>query len=69
MKILVDTHTLIWALQNNRSLSHHHRSLLANRKHEKIVSQVSFMGLAVKINIGKLPNFTVSLQQFIEQTT
>ena len=67
MRVLVDTHILIWVLQNNRALSNHHRSLLINPNYEKVVSQISFMELAIKMNIGKLPDFTVPLQDFIQQ--
>lgn len=68
MKLLLDTHVLIWVLENNKALSPRHRSLIANTDHEKIVSQISFMELAIKINIGKLPDFKMPLKDFIKQT-
>jgi PIN domain nuclease of toxin-antitoxin system len=68
MKILLDTHILIWVLQNNKALSAHHKSLIADTNNEKIISQVSFMEMAIKINIGKLPDFKLSLEGFIKQT-
>jgi len=48
MKILFDTHILIWILENNKALSPHYRSLLASTDNEKFVSQISFIELAVK---------------------
>src|SRR5579875_1267863 len=68
MKILLDTHIIIWILQNNRTaLSYHHQELIDDESHEKIVSQISFMELAIKLNIGKLPNFTIPLDRFMKQ--
>lgn len=68
MKLLLDTHILIWALEDNKSLSAYHKSLIADTNNEKIVSQISFMEMAIKINIGKLPDFTIALENFILQT-
>ncbi len=67
MKILIDTHVLIWVLENNKALSSHHKSILADTNNEKIVSQISFMEIAIKINIGKLPDFKIPLNDFIQQ--
>jgi PIN domain nuclease of toxin-antitoxin system len=67
MKILVDTHILIWVLENNKILSSHHTSFLTDTANEKVVSQIRFMELAIKINIGKLPDFKVSLADFMKQ--
>ncbi|MEO6452579.1 MAG: type II toxin-antitoxin system VapC family toxin [Ginsengibacter sp.] len=67
MKVLLDTHILIWVLENNKSLSSHHNSILTDTNNEKIVSQISFMEMAIKINIGKLPDFKISLIDFIQQ--
>jgi PIN domain nuclease of toxin-antitoxin system len=36
MKILLDTHILIWVLENSKALSPHHKSILANTDNEKI---------------------------------
>jgi PIN domain nuclease of toxin-antitoxin system len=65
MKILLDTHILIWVLENNKSLTPFHKSILADAHNEKIVSQLSFIEIAIKINIGKLPGFNTSLHDFI----
>ena len=67
MKVLLDTHILIWVLENNNALSSHHKSILTDTNNEKIVSQVTFMEMAIKINIGKLPDFKISLNDFIQQ--
>ena len=67
MKVLLDTHILIWVLENNKALSSHHKSILTDANNEKIVSQITFMEMAIKINIGKLPDFKISLNDFIQQ--
>ena len=54
-------------LENNKALSSHHKSILADTNNEKIVSQISFMEMAIKINIGKLPDFKMLLNDFILQ--
>ncbi|MEP6950168.1 MAG: hypothetical protein ABI863_12865 [Ginsengibacter sp.] len=58
-KILPDTHILIWTLENNKALSAHYKSILADTNNEKTVSQISFMEMAIKITIGKLPDFKI----------
>ncbi len=68
MKLLLDTHIIIWVLENSKALSAHHKSLIADTRNEKFISQVSFMEMAIKINIGKLPDFKISLEDFIRQT-
>jgi len=67
MKLLLDTHILIWVLENNRALPVHYKTLISDINNEKIVSQISFIEIAIKINIGKLPDFKLSLNDFIDQ--
>ena len=38
---------------------------MADTRNEKIVSQLSFIEIAIKINIGKLPGFNISLHDFM----
>ena len=42
MKILIDTHVLIWVLEDNKALSSYHKSILADTNNEKIVRSVSW---------------------------
>jgi PIN domain nuclease of toxin-antitoxin system len=67
VKILLDTHIVIWAIEGNPSLSAKHISLISDTKNEKFISEFSFIELAVKINIGKLPGFKIPISKFIEQ--
>jgi PIN domain nuclease of toxin-antitoxin system len=54
LRILVDTHTFLWALQNDRRLSAKARQILCSDEHELVFSLVSLWEIAVKIKIGKL---------------
>ncbi|MBJ7427460.1 MAG: DNA-binding protein [Bacteroidia bacterium] len=43
MKLLLDTHILLWVLENNNSLSTQQKELIQNTENEKWVSRISFM--------------------------
>ncbi len=64
MKILLDTHTLIWFLEGNEKLGRRNKSILENPNNTKYLSIVSIWDLALKINSGKL-QITKPLQYFI----
>lgn len=66
MRILLDTHILIWILANNKSLSAHHKLILTDTSNEKIVSQFTFIELAIKINVGKL-RVNEPMDKFMQQ--
>lgn len=65
MKILIDTHILIWLLDDNPKLSEKHKFLLENLDNQLFISQFSFMELAIKLKLGKLPDFHFSMEEFI----
>lgn len=67
MKIILDTHIIIWVIEDNSSLSTKHSTLILDTKNEKFVSEFSFIELAIKINIGKLPDFKMPISEFIDQ--
>ncbi|CAN5328869.1 type II toxin-antitoxin system VapC family toxin [soil metagenome] len=67
MKIILDTHIIIWVIEDNSSLSTKHSTLISDTKNEKFVSEFSFIELAIKINIGKLPDFKMPISEFIDQ--
>lgn len=54
MKYLVDTCTLIWALQSPRNLSRPARDVLENGANDVLVSVVSFWEISWKHAMGKL---------------
>lgn len=53
MKLLLDTHTLLWFVLGDASLSATARQLIEDSTNSKLVSPASYWELAVKISIGK----------------
>jgi PIN domain nuclease of toxin-antitoxin system len=54
MKVLVDTHTLIWALLHSHLLSAKARQILRSTDDQLVFSLVSLWEIAIKIKTGKL---------------
>jgi PIN domain nuclease of toxin-antitoxin system len=54
MKVLVDTHTFIWALLHDRRLTAKAKQVLRSDQHELVFSLVSLWEIAIKIKTGKL---------------
>jgi PIN domain nuclease of toxin-antitoxin system len=54
MRVLVDTHTFLWALLKNHRLSATAKQILTSKEHELYFSLVSLWEIAVKMKIGKL---------------
>lgn len=55
MRLLLDTHTLLWWLDGDRRLSRKARGLIAEEKNEVYVSAASAWEISTKVRIGKLP--------------
>jgi PIN domain nuclease of toxin-antitoxin system len=62
MKYLLDTHTLIWFIENDEKLSSTAKEIICNIENDCYVSIVSLWEIAIKTNIGKL-DFTTSFYQ------
>lgn len=54
MKLLLDTHTLLWALYEPGKLSSGVRQLLENPKNTRLVSTASLWEIAIKHKLGRL---------------
>ncbi len=54
MKLLLDTHTLLWFIAGSPNLSATARSLIEDTANEKYVSIASLWEIAIKISIGKM---------------
>jgi PIN domain nuclease of toxin-antitoxin system len=54
VRVLLDTHSLIWWFQDYPSLSQRSRALIADRKNSVLVSVFSFWKMALKHRLGKL---------------
>jgi PIN domain nuclease of toxin-antitoxin system len=64
MKILLDTHTLIWYIQGNEKLGEKNKLIIENPENRKYFSIASIWEMALKINSGKL-QISQPLQFFI----
>jgi PIN domain nuclease of toxin-antitoxin system len=54
VRLLLDTHVLLWTLSNSDKLTAAHRSLIEDGTNEVWVSSVSIAEIAVKASRGKL---------------
>ena len=54
MRILIDTHILIWHLEGDAQLSPDRRSLISDPRNSAFVSIVSLWEIAIKTSRGKL---------------
>jgi PIN domain nuclease of toxin-antitoxin system len=55
MRFLLDTHTLLWCFNDDRSLSKRARTLIEDGANEIFVSAASAWEIAIKVRLGKLP--------------
>ena len=55
MRVLLDTHTLLWWLDGDRRLSRRARNLIAADDNSVLVSAVSAWEISTKVRLGKLP--------------
>ena len=54
MRLLIDTHILIWFLEGNKSLSKPRRQIITEPQNDVLVSIASLWEMAIKISLGKL---------------
>ncbi len=54
MKLLLDTHALLWWLSDDGQLGQHARDLIAEPANEILVSVASLWEIQVKLRVGKL---------------
>lgn len=64
MRLLLDTHALIWWLVGDDALSHRAREAIADEGNAVAVSAASAMEVATKFRIGKLPDAALLAQDF-----
>jgi PIN domain nuclease of toxin-antitoxin system len=54
MRILVDTHVLIWQVEGDQRLSLEYRDIIGDPANEILISIASFWEIAIKSSLGKL---------------
>jgi PIN domain nuclease of toxin-antitoxin system len=64
MRILLDTHTLLWWLSDDQSLPPSARRLMARGNSNLLVSAASAWEIATKVRLGKLPSATELVADF-----
>ncbi len=63
MNILIDTHILIWVLDEQKQLSTLRKELLADYSNTVFLSQISLMELVIKKSLNKLPDFVPDIRE------
>jgi PIN domain nuclease of toxin-antitoxin system len=64
LRLLLDTHTLLWALDSNPRLSEAARAAVGDAANELLISSVSAFEITTKYRIGKLPEFAAIASDF-----
>ena len=54
MRLLLDTHVLLWWLADDRKLSKDARTTIADAKHQALVSAASVWEVAIKAGLGRI---------------
>lgn len=67
MRVLLDTHILLWCLADDPKLSNQARRLIENAT-EVYISAASYWELAIKIGLGKLDVDLLEIRQAAEQS-
>ncbi len=55
MRLLLDTHTLLWFLANDARLSRTAKTAIEDAANERWLSPITLLEIAIKVRIGKLP--------------
>lgn len=67
MKILLDTHALLWWLTDDGRLGRQARELVEDPGNEVLISTVSLWEIAVKIRVGKLEADIMQITDAVQQ--
>jgi PIN domain nuclease of toxin-antitoxin system len=65
MRVLVDTHTILWAGLSPDRIGKRARAILAQKSNEVFVSAASAWEIATKVRLGKLPGAEQLEREFI----
>jgi PIN domain nuclease of toxin-antitoxin system len=66
VRVLLDTHALLWFVLNDERLSRNARSIMTEPSTDLLVSPASFWEIAIKISIGKY-SLGKDLAEFMER--
>jgi PIN domain nuclease of toxin-antitoxin system len=65
MRVLLDTHVLLWLATEPELLSPAATRLIEDRQNDLYVSAVSVVELSIKVRVGKLPNPGGPVRDFV----
>ena len=65
MRLLLDTHTLIWWMTSDRHLSSNAHTLIEQESNLSLVSAASAWEMATKVRLGRLPAAVDLIQDFV----
>jgi len=68
LRLLLDTHTLLWWTTGDSSLPDRAQRRIAQSKEPVIISAVSAWEIAIKVNLGRLPEGATALLQDFEES-
>jgi PIN domain nuclease of toxin-antitoxin system len=66
LRLLLDTHTLLWFALSDPQLSANAQSLITDPANEKLISPASYWEIAIKISVGKYA-LAKSYQDFMSE--
>jgi PIN domain nuclease of toxin-antitoxin system len=67
LKVLVDTHALLWWMGGDARLSELGRAIVEDGANQRLVSIVSLWEIAIKISLGRLPTYGLTVTRIAEQ--
>ena len=67
MKLLLDTHTILWWVNEYEMLSEDVKSMLLNEENNLYLSIVSVWEIALKSRLGKLTGFDGGVKKFLSK--
>ena len=68
MKLLLDTHVMLWWVNEHEKLSTKAKSMLLNDENILYLSIVSVWEFAIKTSLGKLTGFEGGVKRFLEMS-
>jgi len=67
VRVLLDTHALIWALVEPERLSAAAREIIEDKSHELVVSSASAWEIGTKFRLGRLPGLVHVVESYDEK--